>query len=217
MTHYKCVIFDWDGTLNNSSSTIVSNMQDATEILNLTPPSDEAILKLVGLNLSTIFPILYPERDAKAYQKMVDTFVEISLANQHKETLFDGALDVLKMLHQEGLKLAVATGKSRRGLNTVFKRNPHFHDLFITTRTGDETASKPSPLMLEEILDELQLDVSEAVMIGDTTFDLKMARTIEMDSIGVSYGVHTPAQLKTESPLTIIDSISELIPAIFRS
>lgn len=211
---YQCVIFDWDGTLHNSSKAVVANIQAVAQHFNHLPPRAEQIIALMGLNLAKIFPLLFPEENQALYPKMVDLYLEISHQNRDKEAFFTGAYETLQALKDTGLTLAIATGKTRRGLDDVLALHPEVAAFFSLTRTGDETASKPSPKMLESILASLKLAPQQAIMVGDTTYDLEMARVIGMDRVGITHGSHNEAALIKEDPLEIIHHLPELLPLV---
>jgi phosphoglycolate phosphatase len=208
---YKLVIFDWDGTLMDSSARIVSSMQSAAVVCSQPAPSDEAIKNIIGLSLDVAVNRLFEQADAKAQESLVfhykDQFVNF---NNTPTPMFAGALDLLNMLKSAGYPLAVATGKGRPGLQNVLAKSGTEH-FFVCTRTGDEAESKPSPDMLQQILTEMGLEAKDAVMIGDTEYDLGMAKAIGMDRIGVSFGVHERERLMLQGPLVVIDSLVELV------
>lgn len=213
-SRYQCVIFDWDGTLHNSSKAVVANIQAVAKHYNYPPPKAKQIIALMGLNLAKIFPFLFPGENQALYPEMVNLYLEVSHQNRDKETFFSGAYETLEALKSAGLTLAIATGKTRRGLDDVLTLHPEVADFFSLTRTGDETASKPSPKMLESILTSLTLTPQQAIMVGDTTYDLQMARTIGMDRIGITHGSHNEAALIKEKPLEVIHHLSELLPLV---
>lgn len=212
----KLVIFDWDGTLMDSAAEIVKSVKGAAEAAGLPELEDKAIRQIIGLGLNEALAVLYPQITDKHIELMSAHYKRLWRANQAPQTrssLFNGAEAVLADLHAQGVWMAVATGKGRRGLDLVLSTSP-IAKYFVATRTADETASKPDPLMLKELLFELDVDVADAVMVGDTEFDLGMAATIGMPRIGVSYGVHSVWQLEAHQPNAIIDDISELSAAL---
>lgn len=212
----KLVIFDWDGTLMDSAAEIVKSVKGAAEAAGLPELEDKAIRQIIGLGLHEALAVLYPEITNNHIDLMSEHYKRLWRANQAPQTrssLFAGAEDILADLHAKGVWMAVATGKGRRGLDLVLSTSP-IAKYFVSTRTADETASKPDPLMLKELLFELNVDVADAVMVGDTEFDLGMAAAIDMPRIGVSYGVHSIPQLAAHQPNAIIDDISELTAAV---
>lgn len=206
----KCLIFDWDGTLMDSSSRIVKCLQDAAKEMQLQERSVEQLSHIIGLSLDGAVNYLYPEMDAQTRLQYAQAYREQYLyKNKDPEPLFAGVVDMLNAWRDEGYWLAVATGKSRVGL----KKHLEELDLgayFVSTKTADETASKPDPLMLKEIVQELDINIDEAVMIGDTTHDVDMAHNIKMPSIGLAQGAHDKAKLAASQPTVLLDSIQEL-------
>ena len=207
---YELVIFDWDGTLMNSEARIVSAIQHAAEEVGLPVLSDEESKQIIGLSLQHAILGLYPDVSPEQVEKMSAAYTQHFLEDSDVPMQpFEGAEDLLKSLKQAGAKLAVATGKSRRGLDRVLA-DVGFESYFDMTRTPVEAASKPDPLMLHQILDALQVPVEKAVMVGDTEFDLLMAQNIGMDSIAVTHGVHGLEQLQQFYPVAWVDDLAEL-------
>lgn len=205
------VILDWDGTVCNSEARIVSCMQRAAERAGLPVLAPEAVSNIIGLALPEAAAILFPEAAMEQRQRLRELYSEEWMAARSEPLpLFDGVLETLDKLLGAGHRLAVATGKSRRGLNREFDEHG-IGGLFTASRCADETASKPDPLMLRELLNETGCPVGEAVMVGDTVYDLEMAASAGMASIGVSYGVHQPGRLEALRPRAIIDHFSELL------
>lgn len=194
----------------DSVSKIVSAMQAAARICEQPKPSFDAARNIIGLSLDVAVERLFPDA-TQAVQKSVFNHYKDQYTN-HDQTpspMFDGAVELLTSLNGQGYKLAVATGKGRNGLNRVMNKSKTDH-LFHCSRSSTEAESKPSPDMLNQILTELGLEAHEAVMIGDTVYDLAMAKAIGMDSIGVSFGVHNAQQLKGQEPLAVVDSLVEV-------
>ncbi|WP_250460880.1 HAD-IA family hydrolase [Microbulbifer litoralis] len=205
------VILDWDGTVCNSEARIVACMQSASERVGLPVLAPEAVGNIIGLGLPEAIAELFPEAPSEQRQRLRECYAEEWLAARSEPLpLFDGVLETLDRLLGANHSLAVATGKSRRGLSREFEEHRLGH-LFAASRCADETASKPDPLMLRELLSETGVPVGEAVMVGDTVYDLEMAAAAGMASIGVSYGVHHPERLSTCGPRAIIDHFSELL------
>lgn len=205
------VILDWDGTVCNSEARIVSCMQRAAEWVGLPVLAPEAIGNIIGLGLPEAIVSLFPEATSEQRQRLRERYSEEWMAARREPLpLFDGVLETLDQLLGAGHQLAVATGKSRRGLNREFEEHG-IGGLFAASRCADETASKPDPLMLHELLDETGSVVADAVMVGDTVYDLEMAASAGMASVGVSYGVHKPERLQAFRPRAIIDHFSELL------
>ncbi|GAB6069815.1 HAD-IA family hydrolase [Thiomicrorhabdus hydrogeniphila] len=207
---YKAIIFDWDGTLMNSEARIVDAIQTAAKECGLPVlPYDES-KQIIGLSLENAILGLYPNLDQSQVVRMSEAYTQCFLEESNVEMVpFDGAEALLLNLKQQGLKLAIATGKSRKGLNAVLAETG-FGLYFDMTRTPIESASKPDPLMLTQILQEFNLTVDDAVMIGDTSFDMEMAQNINMDRVALSHGVHQTEVLNTYNPVATLDSLNEL-------
>lgn len=203
----ELIIFDWDGTLFDSVGQIVTSLKFAAEQFNQ-PLSDEAAQSIIGLGLPEVAQILFPnvpELHDQILQCYGDHYVEHSKHDQW----FEGVAEMLNDLKSQGIKLAVATGKSRRGLDRVLAQTKSTH-LFEITRAASETKSKPDPLMLAEILEHTGLSADQAIMVGDSSYDLEMAHNIAMPKVGVSYGVHTPEILSQYNPIAIVDDVAML-------
>lgn len=208
---YELIIFDWDGTLMDSAPRIVSCMQAAAIEAEWGELAREDIENIIGLGLpeaiDTLCPGILPVQAERLRERYAHHFVHVDTTPMR---FFTGVEDHLARLRAlETPRLAVATGKSRRGLDRIF-RETGSRDWFHASRTADETRSKPHPQMLMELLDELAVPVERAVMVGDTEYDLEMARAMGMSRIGVSYGVHTPERLAASQPETIAHSVDEL-------
>ena len=207
---YDLIIFDWDGTIIDSEAHIIQSMQMAIKDEGLALLPQESIRHIIGLSLSRAFEVLFPGLSSGAIQRLSDSyrlhfFNETTSASE----LFEGVSDVIKDLHAHGYYLAVATGKGRHGLDLALK-NSGLEPFFHITRCADETRSKPDPLMLDEILTDLDLDSCKAIMVGDTSYDMEMAKNINMDSIAVTYGMHDKKHLETTNPTYFIDAIDQL-------
>jgi phosphoglycolate phosphatase len=208
---YKAIIFDWDGTLMDSVGKIVECIQNSAEYLGLGVPTKHDAKQVIGISLVPAMQKLFDLPNAKAAEKVANQYK--SYYAQHEEVsspLFDGVVELLTHLKQQGYLLAVATGKGRRGLLHAWEHTQTEH-FFDTHRCADDAQSKPSPDMLEQILEELGIQAHQALMIGDTSYDMAMAAAIGMDRIGVSFGVHDKNILDKHKPLAVIDSINELI------
>jgi phosphoglycolate phosphatase len=205
---YSLLIFDWDGTLADSAALIVGNMQEAIRVLNLPPRSDQAIRELIGLGLADGMQRLFPELEVDDVLRLLGEFRRRAPASlAHEAPLFPGALEALEQLQEQGYLLAVATGKSRPGLDRSFRAMPGLKSLFVTTRCADETADKPDPLMLREILRETELTAEQALMIGDTDYDVSMARALSMAALGVGCGVHEPGRLLRAGAAAVLGDV----------
>lgn len=203
----QLVIFDWDGTLYNSVGQIVKSLHFAAQQFQQ-PLTDDAAKSIIGLGLPEVMQVLFPQVP-ELHQGILESYSSHYAENSGDDRWFDGVAGLLLDLKQQGVQLAVATGKSRRGLDRVLNHT-NSHDLFVMTRAASETKSKPDPLMLAEILAETGIAVEHAVMVGDTSYDLEMAQNIGMRSIGVGYGVHSAESLAQFSPLHIVEDVAEL-------
>jgi phosphoglycolate phosphatase len=207
--NYDLIVFDWDGTLMDSTAAITGAIQQACGDLGLAVPSREQASYVIGLGLDDALRHAAPDLPHADYPRLAAAYRRHYFALDGQLALFDGVLELLHELRSAGYNLAVATGKSRIGLSRAMDR-PELRGLFDTTRTADETFSKPHPAMLQEIMAELACPPRRTIMVGDTTHDLQMARNAQCDAIGVSYGAHDMAQLQTLSPVGLVHSVTEL-------
>lgn len=209
---YRLVIFDWDGTLMDSEARIVACMQAAARDVGWAALSREAVRDIIGLGLPEAIARLCPGIDAEQSEALRGRYSHhFVAADQSPMAFFPGVeTGVARLREQVDVRLAVATGKSRRGLNRVFAANGS-GEWFHASRTADETRSKPHPLMLEELLAETGIDVRDALMVGDTEYDLEMARAIGMDRAAVTYGVHARERLAVSAPAFTADAFPDLI------
>lgn len=206
---YDLVVFDWDGTLYDSTALIVKAIQSACADLGLpVPPRSEAAY-VIGLGLhdalAHVAPTLPPERVPELGVRYRHHY----FASQHELSLFEGTLDLLAALKARNHWLAVATGKSRQGLNEALT-HVELKGVFDGTRTADETASKPHPLMLQELMAEFGVEPDRTLMIGDTTHDLQLAANAGTHSVAVSYGAHQPDTFAAFSPRYVAHSMADL-------
>lgn len=207
---YSLLIFDWDGTLMDSEAHIVACMQAAMRRVDVEVLNSYQIRQIIGLGLEEALQTLYPDSPSKEVSALVDAYRYYFFSDEISASeLFAGAYETVAGLAQQGFDLAIATGKSRRGLDLVLPQSG-LDQFFHITRCADETFSKPHPLMLEEILTDYNTDASQALMIGDSVYDLQMANNIKMDALAVSYGVHEKKQLHEHGPVGMIDQITEL-------
>jgi len=208
---YKLLIFDWDGTIMDSVARIVDCLRKAGEqVLGEESRSGHELKDVIGLGLREALIQLHPQSSKQQIEEMSAAYrYQYMEVNTTSSVLFDGAESILETLEQQGYWLAVATGKGRQGLDQVLEMTglgPRFH----TTRCASETFSKPHPLMLEEILQQLGMNVEDALMIGDTEYDMEMAKNANMDRLGVSYGVHPEERLMKHQPIGCIDNLNHL-------
>lgn len=207
MQPFELVIFDWDGTLFNSVGQIVQSLHFAAQRYQQ-PLTDAAAQSIIGLGLPEVMQILFPQVP-ELHQDILEAYSAHYVANSGKDRWFDGVAEMLHALQQQEVLLAVATGKSRAGLDRVLAHTQS-QSMFVVTKAASETRSKPDPLMLEQILEHTGVAVERAVMVGDSSYDLEMAQRIGMRSIGVSYGVHRPEVLSRYQPERIVHNIAEL-------
>jgi phosphoglycolate phosphatase len=211
MNHkYKLIIFDWDGTLCDSVTTISTCIQYAAKQQGLAVPSFAEASNIIGLGLNEAVSFLFPNADDQVVASVVRSYsAYYRQKNVEPTDFFPYVLEVLADLKQSGYLIAVATGKSRAGLNRAFVAS-NIEELFDDSRCADETASKPDPLMLAELLERFALAPDEALMVGDTEFDLDMAQRINMPRLAVSYGAHAKDRLVKFNPIACIDCFYEL-------
>ena len=207
--HYDLLVFDWDGTLMDSTGAITGAIQAACRDMGLPVPTREQASYVIGLGLNDALRHAAPDLPMADYPKLAQSYRKHYFALDETLILFDGVLDLLRDLKTAGYGLAVATGKSRLGLNRAMDR-PELRGLFDTTRTAEESFSKPHPAMLQEIMAEMGVDPARTVMVGDTTHDLQMARNAACDAVGVSYGAHPAEHLETLDPVALARSVPEL-------
>ncbi|NHZ61020.1 HAD-IA family hydrolase [Massilia genomosp. 1] len=206
---FDLIVFDWDGTLMDSTSTIVKCIQAAAKDLGLPIPRDDAASHVIGLGLHEAMQAVMPNIDPAFYPRMVERYRFHFLSKDHELVLFDGVREMLTELSQEAYFLAVATGKSRVGLNRSLNA-VGLLSLFDATRCADETFSKPHPAMLQELTRELGQDLKRTVMIGDTTHDLLMANNAGAAAIAVQYGAHPHEQLSACNPIYSAQTVAQL-------
>lgn len=208
---YKVLIFDWDGTLSDSAAMIVGAMQRAATELKLPQRSDESIRELIGLGLNEALGMLYPEIEPSHLYELLKGYRAQWLSEGTGEApLFEGTLEALQNLHESGYLIAIATGKSRKGLDRSLRHHSDLRQLVLTSRTADETASKPNPLMLKELLAELDVKAEDALMVGDTEYDMAMARAINMPGLGVTCGVHAPQRILDAGASALLERVQHL-------
>ena len=193
----------------DSTATIVKCIQDSARDLGLPVPDKRAASYVIGLGLQDAMEAALPDLDPQLYPKMVERYRHHYLSQDNDLTLFDGVPAMLEELAQEGYFLAVATGKSRVGLNRALNASKLL-SVFDATRCADETFSKPHPAMLQELTRELGQDMKRTVMIGDTTHDLQMAINAGSAGVAVHYGAHTKAELAALAPIFAADSVQTL-------
>ena len=206
---FDLIAFDWDGTLYDSTAVIARCIQLAVADVGGTPPTDEAARYVIGMGLMQALAHAAPDVPADRYPQLGERYRHHYLAHQNDLSLFDGVLPLLQGLRQRHHWLAVATGKSRRGLDEVL-HTVELKGMFDGSRTADETAGKPHPRMLHELMREFGVEPERTLMIGDTTHDLQMAVNAGCASVGVSYGAHEPDAFHALNPLSVVHSVREL-------
>jgi phosphoglycolate phosphatase len=206
---FDLIVFDWDGTLMDSTAHIVRSIQAACRDLDLPVPAEEAARYVIGLGLRDALQIAAPTLEPAEYPRLAERYRYHYLVRDAKTELFDGVRELLGELREEGYLLAVATGKSRVGLNRALDE-ARVTSLFDGTRCADETFSKPHPAMLQELTRELGQPLERTVMIGDTTHDLLMASNAGAAGIAVTYGAHQADALAALEPRFVADSVAAL-------
>ncbi|MCW9055934.1 MAG: HAD-IA family hydrolase [Gammaproteobacteria bacterium] len=207
---YKLLIFDWDGTLMDSETRIVNCLRAACVENGFAAQSNEQLKDVIGLGLKEALMRLHPDKTETVIEKLADTYRQQYLeTNETHSALFPGVENLLAELEDQGYWLAVATGKGRQGLDMSLEET-QLHGRFHVTRCASETLSKPHPRMLEEILHFTGLNAEDALMIGDTEYDMEMARNANMHALAVSYGVHAVDRLLKHNPVGCLHDITEL-------
>lgn len=213
----KLVIFDCDGTILDSQHSIVAAMAHAFSEVGLVPPDRQAVLSVVGLSLPQAVERLLPGHDTALVHRISDTykscFREIRHQNDHREPLYPGMREAIAALaRRDDVVLGIATGKSRRGVRDLLEREGWTH-LFPTIQTADTNPSKPHPAMILTAMAEAGTEPMRTIMIGDTTFDIEMARAAEVHALGVSWGYHPVASL-TRAGAHLLADTCEALPAL---
>lgn len=209
--HYKLLIFDWDGTLVDSIERIATSLQAASYQICQSSISNNEARNVIGLGLQEAIQQLHPDLEPNHISQIAQAYKHHYInENTVDETPFEGSAELLSELRQKGYYLAIATGKSRIGFEhsaNKFAMKAYFHN----TQCSGENRSKPDPQMLLKILDTLDITERDAVMIGDSKHDLKMAQNAGMDSIAVTHGVHSAVELSDFNPLVCLDRITDLL------
>lgn len=206
---FDLIVFDWDGTIVDSTAIIARSIQKAAADLGLTVPTLEQASHVIGLGLHDALSRAVPELTAGRIEEFSARYRHHWFACEHEVVLFGGMREMLVELSERGLPLAVATGKSRRGLARAFEQTG-LGALFDASRCADETHPKPHPAMLLELAEELTVEPARIVMIGDTTHDLEMAAAAGAAGIGVTYGAHPRDQLAACEPAALVSDVVEL-------
>lgn len=206
---FDLIVFDWDGTLFDSTKLIARCIQAACADVGITVPSDRDASYVIGLGLGDALRHAAPELPRERYGELGARYRHHYVASQNDIVLFDGTLEMLLALKQRNHWLGVATGKTRRGLDDALERAA-LKDVFDATRTADETASKPDPLMLLELMRELGAAPERTLMIGDTTHDLQLAANAGCAGVAVGFGAHEHEAFAPFAPLHVAHSTGEL-------
>ena len=206
---FDLIAFDWDGTLFDSTAIIVRCIQAAVRDVGGTVPTDKEAAYVIGMGLMQALAHAAPDVPPEKYTELGNRYRFHYIQHQDDLSLFDGVLPLLNDLRERGHLLAVATGKSRRGLDEAL-HSGDLRGVFDGSRTADQTAGKPHPLMLQELMAEFDVAPERLLMIGDTTHDLQMAVNAGCASVGVSYGAHEPDVFHALNPLAVAHSVREL-------
>lgn len=206
---FDLIAFDWDGTLSDSTAVIVKCIQAAVADVGGTPPSDAAASYVIGMALMPALARAAPDVPPEKYPDLGNRYRHHFFRHQDDISLFAGVIPMLAALRERGHLLSVATGKSRRGLNDALQ-DPLLRGMFDGSRTADETAGKPNPLMLHELMAEFGVEADRVLMIGDTTHDLELARNAGCASVGVAYGAHSTEGFAALGPLHVAGTVADL-------
>ena len=206
---FDLVVFDWDGTVMDSTETIVSCIQEAARDLGFDAPHDSVASHVIGLGLNDALQMAIPSLQPGQYPQLVQRYVAHWRAREHQMTLFEGMRELLGELKGREHRLAVATGKSRAGLDRAMAHGG-LTGVFDWSRCADETHSKPHPQMLHDLMEHFMVEPDRMVMIGDTIHDSQMAVNAGVPALSVTYGAHPREQLATVATLAIVDSVGEL-------
>ena len=209
LERFDLVVFDWDGTLIDSTTAIALSIQAAAADLGLPVPEFERASHVIGLGLRDALAHAVPDLLPAQAAEFSARYRHHYLAAESALELFDGARELIDSLRARDIVLAIATGKSRAGLARALEATS-MHGVFAATRCADQTHSKPHPAMLLELTDELMIDPERTLMIGDTTHDLQMATAARVHAVGVTHGAHSAHDLATMAPLALFDSLREL-------
>lgn len=208
---YDLLIFDWDGTLMDSIGWIVECLRHAARETGLAVPEESAARSVIGLSLHEAMQTLYPGSTPALASELAGHYRELYRSPPAAALgLFEGVEEMLTGLRSQGYLLAVATGKARTGLEHAF-RSTGVGELFHASRCADETASKPHPLMLHQLLDELDIATARALLVGDSLHDLRMAQNAGMDVVAVACGANSRTELMELKPLACLETTTELL------
>ncbi|HEX2542261.1 MAG TPA: HAD-IA family hydrolase [Caldimonas sp.] len=206
---FDLIVFDWDGTLFDSTRLIARCIQAACADVGTDVPSDRDASYVIGLGLADALRHAAPRLAQERYRELADRYRHHYLASLDQVVFFDGTLEMLRALKERNHWLGVATGKTRKGLDDALRGSP-LAELFDATRTADETRGKPDPLMLTELMRELGAEPGRTLMVGDTTHDLQLAFNAGCASVAVSFGAHAHAEFAGHRPLHVAHSTADL-------
>lgn len=206
---FDLIVFDWDGTLVDSTHAIVESILGASEDAGLPLPTAEAARGIIGLELHAAIAALFDGITEEQVRFVAERYRYHFLVRDHAIPLFEGVADAIEQLAGEGFMLSVATGKTRRGLDRAMT-NTELKPHFLASRCADECFSKPHPQMLQELMDELDVTPDRTLMIGDTSYDLQMAQNAGVSSLAVSYGAQPLESLLPHTPLAHFDRFTKL-------
>lgn len=209
MTRYAAVLFDWDGTVMDSTYSIASSIQLASADLELPVPSIQQASWVIGLSLESALYRAVPDLTAEQMPLFLERYRYHFMQRDPHIKLFDGILPFMGELRGRQIALGVATGKSRQGLDRVLQQ-VNLSTFFDATRCADETRSKPDPEMLHQLLAELMLEPEQVLMVGDTVHYIHMAANAGMDSVAVTYGAHDPQTLAKAEPTVMVDNVAQM-------
>jgi phosphoglycolate phosphatase len=213
---FDLIVFDWDGTLMDSAAHIIASVQAAAVELGWAPPTDAAVRDIIGLGLAESCAALFPEQPQAVHISLAKAYRRHFFSGpSQRSQLFAGVPKTIQSLKDLGYLVAVATGKSRAGLGLALRETGLQHYL-DASRCADETLSKPHPRMLLEIMEELRVTRDRTLMVGDTEYDLAMARRVGVAAVGVTYGAHDRARLWAQKPLTCLGDVNELLDFLQR-
>jgi phosphoglycolate phosphatase len=213
----RLAVFDVDGTIVDSQHNIVASMTLACQRVGIAPPSSNAVRRIIGLSLLEAVETLLPDSDPALQRAVVegykDGFRELRLRADHSEPLYPGVVECFAALEQAGWLLAVATGKSMRGLRAMIERQG-LEGRFVSLQTADDNPGKPHPAMLRRAVAEAGGQAGFSVMIGDTSYDMQMATDAGTRAIGVAWGYHAPSELLAAGAEQIVESYADLTGAL---
>lgn len=207
--NYEMYVFDWDGTLMDTTRLIMQGYQHASVALGYPKPSDELVLSTIGLNRSDSIGLCCCDCPKGRYAEFIEAYMDWYRGKEAELDLVPGFRQLLTNMHKDGKRLAIATGKSRSGLERVFNITG-VGDLFECVQTADTNFSKPNPGMLLGIADESGLETKDMVMVGDAVLDMQMAKNAGSDSVGMTYGASPKDRLLETASLGVADNIKEL-------